>query len=48
MKFTNTFHSKALQNIPNVGFLVCKCYHLATLSESDYFNVPFITFYMYV
>jgi hypothetical protein len=25
IKYTNTFHSKALQNLPQLGFLVRKC-----------------------
>jgi hypothetical protein len=34
IKYTNTLHSKALHNMPKVGFLVrkFKC-HLATLLE---------------
>jgi hypothetical protein len=31
VKYTNIFHSMALQNIPKVGFLVLKRNHLATL-----------------
>jgi hypothetical protein len=30
-KYTNIFHSNALQNIPNLGFFGMKIYHLATL-----------------
>jgi hypothetical protein len=32
IEYTNVFHSKALQNLPIVGFLFLKSvYHLATL-----------------
>jgi hypothetical protein len=36
-KYTNIFHSKALQNIPTLGFLVRKyIYHLATLPTTTW------------
>jgi hypothetical protein len=31
-KYTNGFHSKALQNLPKLVFLALKLYHLATLN----------------
>jgi hypothetical protein len=33
LKYTNIFRHKAHQNIPKLGFLVCKIYHLATLAQ---------------
>jgi hypothetical protein len=33
-KYTNIFHSKALQNIPKFGFFGLKINHLATLTTS--------------
>jgi hypothetical protein len=33
IKYTNIFHSKALQNIPKLGFFGMKIYHLATLTN---------------
>jgi hypothetical protein len=33
IKYINIFSSKALQNIPEFGFLVRKLYHLATLVQ---------------
>jgi hypothetical protein len=31
IKYTNIFHSKVLKNLPKLGFLGLKIYHLATL-----------------
>jgi hypothetical protein len=31
IEYTNLFHSKSPQNLPEFGFLVCKINHLATL-----------------
>jgi hypothetical protein len=36
MKYTSIFYSKALQNLPKLGFLVFKPNHLATLDISSY------------
>jgi hypothetical protein len=33
IKYTNTFHSKALKNIPKFGFFGMKIYPLATLEK---------------
>jgi hypothetical protein len=33
IQYTDIFHSKALQNLPTLGFLVSKIYHLATRPE---------------
>jgi hypothetical protein len=35
IKYSNIFHSKALQNLPRLGFWVWKKYHLATLVRSE-------------
>jgi hypothetical protein len=41
MKYTNIFHSKALQNLPNLGFRGVKIYHLAALAlrRAGYANI---------
>jgi hypothetical protein len=35
IKYANIFHSKALQNLPNVGIFGLKIFHLATLIVED-------------
>jgi hypothetical protein len=34
IEYINFINSKALQNLPKLGFLVLKTYHLATLIRS--------------
>jgi hypothetical protein len=35
IKYTNVFHSKALQNLPKLGFFGLKINHLATLERDQ-------------
>jgi hypothetical protein len=37
MKYINSFHFKALQNLPKFEFLVLKIHHLATLHQTRSF-----------
>jgi hypothetical protein len=37
MKYTKIFLCRALQNLPKLGFLVCKICHLATLCPKSYY-----------
>jgi hypothetical protein len=34
IKYTNLFNSKALRNLPKLGFFGMKIYHLATLGQT--------------
>jgi hypothetical protein len=36
MKYTNILHSKALQNLPKLGYFGLKINHLATLSATTF------------
>jgi hypothetical protein len=46
-KYTNIFHSKALQNLPKLGFFGLKINRLATLQCKRRLNIPdnLITFF---
>jgi hypothetical protein len=37
-EYTNLFHSKALQNLPKLGFFGLKINHLATLQQTGNFG----------
>jgi hypothetical protein len=48
IKYTNIFHSKGLQNLPNLGFWLEK-YHLATLHSTkrlDHFDISWLCLQM--
>jgi hypothetical protein len=42
IKYTNIFYSKAVQNLPKLGFFVLKINHLATLFRAVTTEVVFV------